>query len=76
MIVDKDTHPERKIYYFGAMVIDQLRELDSGTFDYFDLYEKTKIVSDISIEIFSLTLDWLFMIGIIDSIDGKIRKCF
>ncbi len=76
MIVDSDTHPKNKIYYWGALVIEVLRKKDSRDADYFAVYEEIKNDHNISVEVFSLTLDWLFIIGVIDNKNGCIKKCF
>lgn len=76
MIVDKDTHPENKIYYWGALVIELLQELTSADIDYLSLYKVVKRKYGISMELFALTLDWLFLLGAIDRSNGGIKKCF
>lgn len=76
MIINKDIHPERKIYYLGASVIDMLRVSTSPEIKYLDLYHRLNIVKPISIEAFSMTLDWLFILGVIDVQQGGIKKCF
>jgi hypothetical protein len=76
MIIGKDVHPERKIYYWGAVVIDCIRQYENVDITYFSLYEELKTTNDISINIYSLTLDWLFLLGVIDGDNGIIKKCF
>lgn len=76
MIVNKDIHPERKIYYLGALVIDLLKQLPSDEIDFFTAYQKLNDVEKVSMEIFSLTLDWLYVLGVIDGKNGYIKKCF
>lgn len=76
MILGKDVHPERKIYYWGAIVIDCIRQHENVEITYFSLYEELKLNNDISIDVYSLTLDWLFLLGVIDGDNGVIKKCF
>lgn len=76
MIVNKDIHPKRKIYYLGAVVIDLLKQQSSDEIDYFTAYQQLNDVEKVSMEIFSLTLDWLYMLGVIDGYKGSIKKCF
>lgn len=76
MILGKDVHPERKIYYWGAIVIDCICQHDNVEITYFSLYEELKLNNDISIDVYSLTLDWLFLLGVIDGDNGVIKKCF
>ena len=76
MIVNKDVKPNRKIYYLGALVIEILGKKESPEVGYLDLYFELCEVEQVSIDVFSLTLDWLFILGILDINHGKIKKCF
>lgn len=77
MIVDKNINPERDLYYLGGVLIDILQRKDIKEIDYMDLYEMAKEAKDISINLYSLTLDWLFILGIVGKSDnGKIKICF
>lgn len=76
MIIGKDIHPEKKIYYWGAIIIDHIRQYEHVEINYFSLYEEVKSSNDISINIYSLTLDWLFLLGVIKGENGVIKKCF
>ena len=77
MIVSKDINPERDCYYLGAKLIDVLSNEKSENVDFFDVYQKFSASEDVSMNLFSLTLDWLYLLGVIDNSDkGFIRKCF
>ncbi|MCO7226629.1 ABC-three component system middle component 6 [Pleionea sp. CnH1-48] len=76
MILGKDVHPEQKLYYWGALVIEFLNDTTELNHNYYNIYENIKEKYGISIESFSLTLDWLYILGVIDNDKGKIRKCF
>ena len=76
MILGKDIHPERKVYYWGALVIEILNSQKEGGASYFSVYEELKESHDVSAEMFSLALDWLFILGAIDGEKGYIKKCF
>ena len=76
MIIGKDIHPERKVYYWGALVIEILNSQKEGGASYFSVYEKLKKNNDVSAEMFLLALDWLFILGAIDGDKGYIKKCF
>lgn len=77
MIVDQNTHPERDLYYLGSVMIKLLLNSEGYTFDYLELYDMFRQEQDISINLFSLTLDWLFLLGIIKkNKQGGIEKCF
>lgn len=77
MIIDNNINPERDLYYLGGVLIDILSKRKNNEFDYLDLYESFNQRKDITINLYSLTLDWLFVLGVITkSENGKIKKCF
>lgn len=77
MIISKDINPERDYYYLGAKVIQLLEKSKSKNYDYFEAYLEMKSSENISINLFTLTLDWLYIIGVIDNSEkGYITKCF
>jgi hypothetical protein len=44
---------------------------------YFELYEEVIKIKPIGLRLYALTLDWLFILGVIVSNgDGNIKKCF
>jgi len=75
MILGKDIHPQREIYYLGAMVIESLKASDNG-YEFFVLYQQLGRKEKISINLFALTLDWLFMLGLVENKKGIVKKCF
>jgi hypothetical protein len=76
MILGKDIHPQRKIYYLGSIVIEILRSMDNEGCDVFSLYQQVSRKEKISMNLFTLTLDWLFILGLIENRKGLIQKCF
>jgi hypothetical protein len=77
MIVSRDINPERDFYYLGAKTIEILSSKEDEKVDFFYLFDALKASEDISLNLFMLTLDWLFIIGAIDkSYKGYIVKCF
>jgi hypothetical protein len=77
MIVSKDINPERDFYYLGAKTIEILSTTEDEKMDFFSVFDALKSSEDISLNLFTLTLDWLFIIGVIDkSQKGYIVKCF
>lgn len=72
MIASVNTDPVQDVYYLGSVVIDQLL---NGLSDYFEIYDVVKSNYKISVQKFSLVLDWLYMIGLIDSSGEKIVLC-
>lgn len=76
MILNRDIHPQRKIYYLGAIVIDVLKSPDNSGNDFLSLYQQIRKKEKISMNLFALTLDWLFVLGLIENNKGLIQKCF
>ena len=77
MIVSKNIHPERDLYYLGAKAIEILNSSDKEEWDYFDLFSELNHKNEISLNLYSLVLDWLFILSIIQQgKDGRIKKCF
>jgi len=75
MILGKDVHPSKKIYYSSALVLDGFKDLSVSEIAFDELFSKMKRDYSMSIEIFMLSLDWLFLLNAIDSRDGKVFKC-
>jgi hypothetical protein len=77
MIIDKNINPERDLYYLGGILIDILQKKNNKEVDYMDLYTFINNEKEITINLYSLTLDWLFILGIVvKGENGKIKKCF
>ncbi len=76
MIIGKDINPKKHIYYLSALIIEELNNTETSTVDYFNIYHKIKAKEDISINLYSLSLDWLFLLGAIKQNKNKLEKCF
>jgi hypothetical protein len=77
MIVDKTINPERNLYYLGAKIIEELSSNSHREFDCLDVFEILNKKERISISLYSLVLDWLFLLGIIKTgKKGQLEKCF
>ena len=77
MIINKDINPKRDYYYLGAKVIEILSKSTEKNCDFFKTFEKLKSSENISINLFILTLDWLYLLGAINKSEkGFITKCF
>ena len=76
MILGKDTNPQKQLYYLGGQVLAELKQSDQKEFDYFEIYHSIKTRESISINLFTLTLDWLFLLGAVKNKKGKLVKCF
>ncbi len=77
MIVNKNTNPERDLYYLGGKVIEVLNSYTINEIDYFDLFVSVNKSNKVSLNLYSLVLDWLFILGVIKKGNkGLIIKCF
>ncbi len=76
MILGKDIHPERKLYYLGAQVLGILKKSSKSELDFFYIFQILNESEKVTIKLFTLTLDWLFLLGAIESHKGNIKKCF
>jgi hypothetical protein len=77
MIINKNTNPERDLYYLGGKVIEVLASSKAIEYDYFDLFTLVNKIQTISLNLYSLVLDWLFILGAIKKNNkGYIEKCF
>jgi hypothetical protein len=69
MLIPENVHPKQTIYYNGAFVLKALQV--NGSMDIVDLYIQTKNYQEMSISVFTLCLDWLFLINLIQLDDQK-----
>lgn len=77
MIVNADIKPDRDLYFLGSQVIEVLIDTANKKVDYFELYQKVNYKTEISLNLFILVLDWLFIIGVIKNAENRmIEKCF
>lgn len=74
MIVDQNNHPQRQLYYLGAKALEILNA-QGGAVDFFDIYQELRIKENISIKLFILTIDWLYLLGTIKTDKGLIKLC-
>ncbi|BCL71333.1 ABC-three component system middle component 6 [Vibrio maritimus] len=74
MIINPNKHPQRQLYYLGAKTLGILKK-HGGNSDFFEAYQELKEEEDISVMLFILTLDWLYLLGAIKSEDGWIKLC-
>lgn len=77
MIISADIKPDRDLYFLGSKVIEVLIDTTNKKVDYFELYQKVNYETEISLNLFTLVLDWLFIIGVIKNAENRmIEKCF
>lgn len=74
MLLPDNIHPEDCIYYNGAFVLQAATQ--NPLSDLLDLYLHTKKIKNMSMPIFILSLDWLFLLNllILDE-QGRVELC-
>jgi len=68
MLVPDNVHPELTVYYNGALVLSVIQE--RGIWNLLDLYFRVRAMRSISMPVFVLCLDWLFLLELIRHSDG------
>jgi hypothetical protein len=77
MLLSVNIKPDKDVYYLGAKVIEVLNEADGNRIDFFDTFQKLNSIEKISMNLFVLSVDWLYILGVIkQSNDKYIEKCF
>lgn len=76
MIIGKDVNPQNNVYHIGAKLIQVLKMYDSDSIDYFEVYSDLNKTEKVSLNLFSLALDWLYLLGVIDNKEGQLKRCF
>ena len=74
MLVPDNIHPEQTIYYNGSFVLEAIQE--KSVMDILDLYIQTKSKQEMSMPVFLLCLDWLFLLDLVTlNSHGKVELC-
>ena len=74
MLLPDNVHPENTVYYNGAFVLGAARARPG--LDWLDLYAEVRDSRKMSVAVFVLCLDWLFLLGLI-TLDnyGRVQIC-
>jgi hypothetical protein len=75
MIVGRNTSPNFQVYNIGALILAVFKEKRTKNISVIEMYELVKTKQKISISLFSLGLDWLFILGAVKNDKGKIVLC-
>lgn len=75
MIVNIDREPKYSLYYIGGIILEILKEQDHISID--ELYQKTKQLIDenLYIDFIYYSLDWLYMLSLIEIEKDKVKLC-
>jgi hypothetical protein len=74
MLLPDNIHPEQSIYYNGSFVLQALHQ--ERDMNLLDLYATTQNFRKMTMPIFVLCLDWLFLLNLVNLNDhGSIELC-
>jgi hypothetical protein len=74
MLLPDNMHPEQTIYYNASHVLNIL--FHKKQVSLFDLYMETNSAIKMTIPVFLLSLDWLFLIDVVNYMeDGSVVLC-
>jgi len=75
LLIPDSVHPEQTIYFNGAIVLRVLHSEKSTSI--LDLYAKVKSLREMSLPVFMLCMDWLFLIDALSVTEkGMVELCF
>ena len=74
IVLPDNIHAENSIYYNGAFVLQVIKEKERAHI--LDLYADVKIKKEMSMSIFVLCLDWLYLLDVVMINNrGEIELC-
>lgn len=73
MILHSSVKPQNDVYYLGSVIIEILDSCERGEIDLLDLYNEFKQKTKASFPLLILSLDWLFMLGIVGNTNNIYR---
>lgn len=73
MIINYERDPEKSLYFIGSIILQYLKQVKCDNIDV--LYNKVKedLKSELHIDLFYYSIDWLFLLSVIE-IDGSTIK--
>lgn len=79
MLLPQDITPDKSLYVIGGRIIHTFNMYKRSIIDpkdLYDLYIKHHGSNDLSFNYFMYGLDWLYIIGYIETYNNKIKRCF
>ncbi|PMZ83300.1 MULTISPECIES: ABC-three component system middle component 6 [unclassified Pseudomonas] len=74
MLLPDNIHPEQTVYYNGGIVLAAMQKNES--IELLDLYAETKKIKEMSMPIFILCLDWLYLLNVAKiTSQGRVELC-
>ena len=76
MIISTDITPNKKLYYLGGLIIDDLIKNQNREIKFLDVFQQVNHKEKISIGLLTFAMDWLYLINVITIKNGRVTKCF
>lgn len=74
MLIPDNIHPEQTVYFNGAFVLKVMQK--KRAVNLLDLYILTKAEREMSMPLFVLCLDWLFLLNLVTlNESGEVKLC-
>ena len=74
MLLPENVHPTNSLYFNGAYVLEALRKSKQAKL--MELFIESRKLRDMQMPMFVLTLDWLFLAGLVScDPSGNIELC-
>lgn len=74
MLLPENVHPANSLYFNGAHVLSALKKI--GETDPMGLFIESRKLHEMQLPLFTLTLDWLYLAGMIScNRNGNIELC-
>lgn len=70
-----DSNPKYSLYYIGGVIIDILKQDGSMLFDVIIERILTKFKGELSISYIYFSLDWLYLLSLIEIKNNKVILC-
>ncbi|MFC6648322.1 ABC-three component system middle component 6 [Paenibacillus rhizoplanae] len=74
MLLPNDINPNESVYYNGSIILEQLNKTNG--IGIIELYKMVKSINNMSLSLFILSLDWLYLsdIAVVNE-DGEVKLC-
>jgi len=76
MLLENDIAPNKDVYYLGSKLLEIFLSSADNKIDFFVAYQKLKERENISVSLFILVIDWLYLLGLIKNNKEYLEKCF
>lgn len=76
MLLENDIAPNKDVYYLGSKLLEIFLSSNDNKIDFFVAYQKLKEKENISVSLFILVIDWLYLLGLIKNNKEYLEKCF